>query len=86
MGRYVPDKHWVLPKFRGPCDPGPNDRQHRDVPVFDKGRLLPTETSGASVYPPNFHRTDSDRRPPKKVVTREVMGDPMPGRTPWAAK
>lgn len=31
------------------------------------------------------HRTDSDRRPPSKVVTRDVMGDPKPGRTPWAA-
>lgn len=32
-----------------------------------------------------FHRGEIDRREPSQIVTRRLMGDPAPGRTPWAA-
>ena len=33
-----------------------------------------------------FRRTDRDRRPARKVMTPVLMGDPEPGRTPWARR
>lgn len=31
-----------------------------------------------------MRRTEQDRRVPAKIMTRNLMGDPKPGRTPWA--
>lgn len=62
----------------------------RDVPVVDRGRapMNPEMVLGLQVGSGSFsaHRTDADRKPPKKVVTRDILGDPKPGRTPWAAE
>lgn len=32
-----------------------------------------------------MRRTDADRAVPKEIKTRVLLGDPKPGRTPWAA-
>ena len=57
----------------------------KEVPVFDRH----PSTAGfkaATTGVVEFRRTDADRAAPKKSMTRKLMGDPMPGRTPWAAE
>ncbi len=54
----------------------------RDPPVFDRGHGYEGKSRGLHVV--EFKRTEADRRPAAKSVTRKLMGDPAPGRTPWA--
>ena len=56
--------------------------RQRDIPIFDRAKMLGTRSSG--LFNVEFRRTEADRRPAAKSVTRKLMGDPAPGRTPWA--
>ena len=57
----------------------------KDPAVFDRWAQAPGyETRGQHTI--EFRRTDADRAAPKKSMTRKLLGDPMPGRTPWAAE
>lgn len=63
-------------------DPG------KQAATFDKGRNLPMNPDVRIGFLQQgtiqFRRTDADRKPPTKVVTAALMGDPKPGRTPWS--
>lgn len=65
-------------------------RGKNDVCVFDaRHEINPnpeTRVGLAGIVSTDFRRTEADRKPARKNVTREIMGDPLPGRTPWAAK
>lgn len=81
------------PGYGGPGSPssaGKSTRAKYDIPVIDRGKFECFGDQAAGLNPmaanaARFHRTDSDRKSPSKVVTRDILGDPKPGRTPWAA-
>jgi len=58
-------------------------KRRSEVPILDKLTRLPNGESRGQ-YSIEFSRNDNDRATPKKSVTRLLMGDPKPGRTPWA--
>lgn len=73
----------------------PNPRP-RIIPVFDRGRSVgakdPAVRLGLAHLAGNHgesdhyqaHRTSRDSRPPRSVVTAQLMGDPAPGRSALA--
>jgi hypothetical protein len=59
-----------------------NDPRGQRRAVFDVGTRTTTLTS---LVPPvvgvEFRRTNVDRREPRQIVTRVLLGDPPPGRS-----
>lgn len=78
--------------FLNPRHIGPAKRKHgtnpgakskwQDVPVMDKGRkLVPDHARASTNVCIDIRRTSRDSRPPRRVLTAALMGDPKPGRS-----